>query len=105
MIIYRTEENQRQYVSSFPRSIVFMWIVVILFANCILYPTKGIASRPPAVLTDNLVAVGIFQYLAWYAVLRLIAASDQVLAARRRDSCARYSPTVFEMGSASSIFS
>jgi exosortase/archaeosortase family protein len=36
-------------------------------------------------LVSNLLAVGIFQYLAWYAVFRLLGSSDRAPVARWRD--------------------
>jgi hypothetical protein len=42
------------------------------------------AASPEALVTE-LLAVGIFQYLAWYAVFRLLGSSDLAPAARLRD--------------------
>jgi exosortase/archaeosortase family protein len=68
-----------------PRRDIFIWISTILFLNFLLdiftkYPELSVT----AVLTD-LAAIGIFQYIAWYAIFYLLLCSDAALLSGRRD--------------------
>lgn len=68
-----------------PRRDIFIWAAAILFLNRLYSVVKDIPSASPEALVSNLLAIGIFQYLAWYAVFRLLAASDTAPLARMRD--------------------
>jgi hypothetical protein len=64
---------------------IFLWAAIILFCNHLL--AAGTASSPFTLLKalSDLAAVGIFPYMAWYAIFRLLATGDPALAAGRRD--------------------
>ena len=68
-----------------PRRDIFVWVAVILFAHKIY----GVLTEIPSASLDQLItglgAVGIFQYLAWYAIFRLLISSDPKCIARLRD--------------------
>jgi exosortase/archaeosortase family protein len=64
---------------------IFIWAAVILFLNYLFSVVKGVPSTSLEALLADFGAIGIFQYLAWYAVFRLLASSDPVAAARSRD--------------------
>jgi len=75
----------RQRESALPRRDIFIWAAVILFCNQLF----GVVKEMPAVsleaLVTDLCAVGIFQYMAWYVIFRLLSSSDRAPAARSRD--------------------
>jgi exosortase/archaeosortase family protein len=60
---------------------VFIWAAVILFLNQLL----GVIKATPAVSLETFVNVGIFQYMAWYVIFRLLGSSDPMPTARPRD--------------------
>jgi hypothetical protein len=64
---------------------MFIWAAAILFINQLYGVIKEMPALSLEVLVSNLLAVGIFQYLAWYAVFRLLASSEIAPAARWRD--------------------
>ena len=66
------------------RSDIFIWAAVILFVNQ-LVSIIGPRSASPEALGADAAAVGTFQYMAWYAVFRLLRASNSTSAARWRD--------------------
>ena len=74
-------EGQRSHVLS--RRDIFIWAAAILFINQVY----GVIKETPAASVEVLdpLAVSIFQYLAWYAVFRLLGSSDLAPAARLRD--------------------
>ena len=57
------------------RRYIFIWISAILFANQILYVYKNISLASIETLITDLCEIGIFQYMAWYAVFRLLSLS------------------------------
>jgi uncharacterized protein (DUF486 family) len=66
------------------RSAVFRWAVVILLANQLL----RIIKESPTTLLDTitgLLSVNVFQCMAWYAVFRLLGASERTRIAPNRD--------------------
>jgi hypothetical protein len=74
-------EGQRGRVLS--RRDMFIWAAAILFINQVYGVIKEMAPASVEVLDP--LAVSIFQYLAWYAVFRLLGSSDLAPAARLRD--------------------
>jgi exosortase/archaeosortase family protein len=81
----RITGREQQRERALPRRDVFIWAAAILFCNHLF----GVVGEIPAVsleaLVSDLLAVGIFQYLAWYVVFRLLVSSDVARAARSRD--------------------
>jgi hypothetical protein len=67
------------------RTALFEWTAAILFANQLFAAIKESSSLAPSALITNLIAIGTFQYLAWYAIFRLLAAGSATSAASRRD--------------------
>jgi hypothetical protein len=61
---------------------VFIWAVAILFLNQMIAVVKEFPVASLEALFTDLGTVGIFQYMAWYAVLRLLVASDRITVAR-----------------------
>ena len=76
--------EERQEASSH-RHLVFVWATAILFLNQLLPVIKQMPAASFEAFLNDLCAVGIFQYLAWYAVLRLLGSSDPTTAARSQD--------------------
>jgi hypothetical protein len=68
-----------------PRRDVFVWATIILFSNQLIDVLREMPSASPQTWVSDLCAVGIFQYIAWYVILRLLISSDHVPAARWRD--------------------
>jgi hypothetical protein len=64
---------------------IFIWAAAILFLNQLFGVIKEMPAASLDALVSDLLAVGIFQYLAWYAVFRLLGSSDLAPAARLRD--------------------
>jgi hypothetical protein len=77
--------RERQRERALPRRDVFIWAAAILFLNQLF----GVVKEMPAVsleaLVSDFLAIGIFQYLAWYVVFRLLISSDLAPEARSRD--------------------
>ena len=67
------------------RAAVFRWAVVILLANQLLAIIKGSAPITPLDTITSLLSVGVFQYMAWYAVFRLLGAGERTKTASNRD--------------------
>src|SRR5579884_1185214 len=57
------------------RRAVFIWAVVILFFNQLFPFIRQIHTVSGEVWASELCAVSIFQYMAWYAIFRLLGAS------------------------------
>lgn len=68
-----------------PRRDIFVWVAAILFAHKIQGALTAIPSASLDQLINSLGAVGIFQYLAWYAIFRLLISSEPQSVARLRD--------------------
>jgi hypothetical protein len=77
--------NEVGSVAIFRRRDVFLWIVVIFFANHLVAVLKEAAAPSLDAVVSELAAVGIFQYAAWYAVFRLLFASNPTAPARMPD--------------------
>jgi hypothetical protein len=71
--------------SDFPRRNIFIWAAAILFSNHLVTAARGMWSTSVGELITGLCAIGIFQYMAWYAVFRLLGASKAAPVARTRD--------------------
>jgi Transmembrane exosortase (Exosortase_EpsH) len=67
------------------RAAVFRWAVVILAANQLLAIVKGSAPITPLDTLTSLLSVGLFQYMAWYVVFRLLGAGQRNKAASNCD--------------------
>src|SRR3979490_1544022 len=78
-----TGERHRRL--SLPRRDIFIWAVVILFCNQLFAVVKEVSPASLEKLTSALFAVSVFQYMAWYVILRLLSSSDLAQAARWRD--------------------
>lgn len=77
--------GERRGWSELPRRDVFLWAALILFLNHVY---GALQSAPSASIGERLAdlgSVGVFQYLAWYAVFRLLGWSDRAQAAEVRD--------------------
>jgi hypothetical protein len=72
-------------LTRFPRRNVFIWASLILFANQLVDSVRDLRSASVGELISDLCVVGVFQYMAWYAIFRLLGASNAVEPARRRD--------------------
>jgi hypothetical protein len=81
----RIVAQTRQRAGDLARRDVFIWGAAILFLNQIFGEAKEMTGTSIEALVANLGAIGIFQYMAWYAVFRLLASSSAVPAARARD--------------------
>jgi hypothetical protein len=69
----------------FHRRDVFIWVVTILFANQVFGVIAALPSSSLATVVSDLGTIGIFQYMAWYAVFRLLRDSDGEAPAESRD--------------------
>ncbi len=68
-----------------PRRDLFIWVCAVLFFNHLFSVFGTMASTPLAQLATDLGTVGFFQYMAWYAIFRLLMASDAGPSARAQD--------------------
>ena len=57
---------------------IFFWATVILFCNQLLGVITSFPSPSMAKVFADLAEVGIFQYMAWYAIFRLLSMSDPI---------------------------
>jgi hypothetical protein len=64
---------------------IFIWISVVLFFNQISGVITEMSSTSFSKLMVDIFSVGIFQYMAWYAVFRLLVSSDAMPVARGQD--------------------
>jgi hypothetical protein len=76
--------GEKHHRLNLPRRI-FIWAVVILFCNQLFSLIKEMQSASFETLISYFGAVGIFQYMAWYVILRFLGSSDPVSAGRWRD--------------------
>jgi hypothetical protein len=79
------EVSAAPYRVDFSRRDIFIWAALILFFNHLVGVAKGMWSASFSELISGLCAVGAFQYMAWYAVFRLLAASNAAPTVRRKD--------------------
>jgi hypothetical protein len=72
-----------------PRRTIFVWVTVILFSNYLLTIVRDATplSLSLSKLLTDLVSVSLFQYLAWFAVFRLLVRSDPKPLGDLRDFC------------------
>jgi Transmembrane exosortase (Exosortase_EpsH) len=77
-----TGEDREESALGLSRTAVFIWAAAILFLNQIFGVLRAAPTAWHAEAATDVAAVGIFQYMAWYAVFRLLAASDRSLVAR-----------------------
>jgi hypothetical protein len=63
----------------------FAWVAVILLANEIFGVIDRASTNSVTAFVEDLCEAGIFQLLAWYAVLRLLAESENDQPASKRD--------------------
>ena len=64
---------------------IFLWSAVILFVNYLFDTIKETPAQSLAGLIADFGAIGIFQYLAWYVIFRLLLSSYRVGIARLQD--------------------
>jgi len=81
----RISGRAKQRGRALSRRDIFIWAAAILFLNQLFGVVKEMPAASLEVLVSDLLAVGIFQYLAWYAVFRLLGSSDLAPAAKWRD--------------------
>jgi exosortase/archaeosortase family protein len=82
---HRLSSAERLIAPVAARRDIFIWAATILFVNQLFAVVKEMPSASLEALASNLLAVGIFQYLAWYVVFRLLGSSDRAPVARWRD--------------------
>src|SRR6266481_3012178 len=82
---HRINRREGQRERALPRRDIFIWAAAILFLNYLYGVVKEMPAASLEALVPDLLAVGIFQYLAWYVIFRLLGASDLAPAARLRD--------------------
>jgi hypothetical protein len=70
---------------SIGRRELFIWVAAILAANCLLRVDASSAAQVPAALVQALGSRSAFQYLAWYALFRLLADSNRTAPASSTD--------------------
>jgi hypothetical protein len=68
------------------RRAVFIWTSLILFINHIVAVMTAKSSASVDQIFAQLCAVGLFQYMAWYAIFRLLGSSDRRPRARPKDA-------------------
>jgi Transmembrane exosortase (Exosortase_EpsH) len=71
--------------SAASRSAVLRWAVIILGVNWLLAIVEESATSTLPDLVTSLLSVGVFQYMAWFAVFRLLGAADRTKTASNRD--------------------
>jgi exosortase/archaeosortase family protein len=84
-VTHKITGRERQVGRAVARRDIFIWAAAVLFLNYLFGVVKEIPSTSLEGLVSELGAVGIFQYLAWYAVFRLLGSSGAGSAARPRD--------------------
>ena len=82
---HRISRRERQPERALPRRDIFIWAAVILFLNQLFGAIKEMPAASLEALVIDLCGVGIFQYMAWYFIFRLLSSSDRAPAARSRD--------------------
>jgi Transmembrane exosortase (Exosortase_EpsH) len=75
--------NSAQSAAS--RSAVLRWAVIILGVNWLLAIVEENRTSTLPDLVTSLLSVGVFQYMAWFAVFRLLGAADRTKMASNRD--------------------
>ena len=85
IVTHKVSRRQRQHRRALNRRDIFIWAAVILFSNQLLGVIKEVPTTSLEAFISDLFAIGIFQYLAWYVIFRILAASDLAAPARLRD--------------------
>lgn len=83
--MFKRSISEERPETNFPRRLVFVWATAILSLNQLLPVIRQMPAASFEAFLNDLCAVGIFQYLAWYAILRLLGSSDPTAAARSQD--------------------
>jgi hypothetical protein len=68
-----------------PRRDLFIWVSVVFFFNQLYGVITEMPSTSLQKLAVDLGSIGVFQYMAWYAIFRLLVSSDAMPVARWRD--------------------
>jgi hypothetical protein len=84
-VTHRISRREGQRERALPRRDIFIWAAVILFCNQLFGVVKETPAASLEALVTELCAVGIFQFMAWYVIFRLLSSSDRATAARSRD--------------------
>jgi hypothetical protein len=84
-VTVETTVSEMPRAPAFGRRELFIWAAFILFANQLFAVFTNIPQGSIATLVSGFAEIGIFQYLAWYAVFRLLWESDPAGRARRQD--------------------
>jgi len=84
-VTQRINRRERQRERTLPRRDIFIWAAVILFLNQLFDAIKEMPTASLEALVTEVCAIGIFQYMAWYVIFRLLGSSDRAPAARSRD--------------------
>jgi Transmembrane exosortase (Exosortase_EpsH) len=71
--------------SALLRRDLFIWAAVILFFNQLADAAKGSITFSIETVIYTLLAISIFQYMAWYVIFRFLSTSDRAQAARWQD--------------------
>lgn len=69
-------QSRRPALRDVSRRDIFIWVVFILFFNQLFDVLRVLPSASVNQIITDLGAVGIFQYLAWYAIFSLMLSSD-----------------------------
>jgi exosortase/archaeosortase family protein len=81
----RVSRRERLSGRALPRRDMFIWAVAILFLNQLYSVVKEMPSASLEAFVSDLLTIGIFQYMAWYVVFRLLGSSDRAPASGWRD--------------------
>ena len=84
-ISHRISSRERQIGRVLARRDIFIWAAAILFLNQLYSVVKEMPAASLEAFVSDLLAIGIFQYLAWYVIFRLLGSSDRAPAAGSRD--------------------
>jgi exosortase/archaeosortase family protein len=76
-VTYETNSRARGRLD-LPRRGVFIWAAAILFSNNLFGVVNNLHLGSPDILTIDANGISIFQGMAWYAIFRLLGASDAV---------------------------
>jgi exosortase/archaeosortase family protein len=81
----KVDDGEERQGINLPRRTIFIWAITILFFNQLLPVMESMQSASFVTLFNDVCAVGIFQYMAWYVILRLLGSSDPTITVRWRD--------------------
>jgi len=80
-----TKEDQPETSAGLSRPVVLIWAAVILAVSALANSADAISPPSQPDIATGLASVGVFQFLGWYAVFRLLTASDRSRPARWTD--------------------